>query len=198
MHILIITAHPSSKGLTHKVADNYIEGAKKAGHTTELLNVYTATPRLPYVEYEDYPDWACDQKLRDPYQQAMMKADRLVFIHPIWWGGPPAILKNFLEQTLTPGFAYKFGPRKFIPQRFNILPTGHFKGKKATVIMTCDAYWLVYAVMLFPFLLIWFFFVLFYVGIWQTNFHILSRVKFRSPEYREKWLVRAKRWGSNA
>lgn len=32
----------------------------------------------------------------------------MIFIHPIWWNGPPAILKGFFDRVLLPRFAYKF------------------------------------------------------------------------------------------
>ncbi len=198
MHILIITAHPSSKGLTHKLAARYKIGAESAGHTVDVMDLYSPEHHLPYVHYEDYADWKQHDPVRMPYKTAIMAADRLVFIHPLWWGGPPAIMKNFLEQVLVPGFAYKFAKRMFIPQRLNVTPEGCLKRKKTTVIITFDAYLFMYALMLFPFVIVWYLFILFFCGLWRSNFHLLSRAGFRDETYRQKWLRRAQRWGQRA
>jgi len=35
-------------------------------------------------------------------------ADGIVFVHPDWWGMPPAILKGWIDRILRPGIAYLF------------------------------------------------------------------------------------------
>ena len=35
-------------------------------------------------------------------------ADGIVFVHPDWWGMPPAILKGWIDRVLRPGVAYRF------------------------------------------------------------------------------------------
>ena len=35
-------------------------------------------------------------------------AGGIVFIHPNWWGQPPAILKGWIDRVLRPGVAYRF------------------------------------------------------------------------------------------
>ncbi len=35
-------------------------------------------------------------------------ADHLVWIHPVWWGGLPAITKGFIDRVFLPGFAFKY------------------------------------------------------------------------------------------
>ena len=37
-------------------------------------------------------------------------ADVLTFIYPLWWAGPPAIAKGYLDRVFSAGFAYSFGP----------------------------------------------------------------------------------------
>ena len=39
-HVLIITAHPSSKGFTHKIAESFKTGAEASGKTVEILDLY--------------------------------------------------------------------------------------------------------------------------------------------------------------
>jgi len=44
-------------------------------------------------------------------QQKFLDADRIVMIFPLWWGGPPAILKGWIDRVLACGIAYTDGAR---------------------------------------------------------------------------------------
>ena len=34
-------------------------------------------------------------------------ADHLIWVHPVWWGGLPAITKGFIDRLFLPGFAFR-------------------------------------------------------------------------------------------
>ena len=53
MHSLIITAHPSSKGFTHAIAQKYRETKEKNDHTVEILDLYKTDLKLGYLNYEE-------------------------------------------------------------------------------------------------------------------------------------------------
>jgi NAD(P)H dehydrogenase (quinone) len=197
-NILIIIGHSSTKSLSHKLAHNYAKGAKESGHTVKIIDIYRMDPVLPIANYEDFPDWARDSEIRQHYQEMIKNADKIVVFHPIWWGGLPPLLKNFIDQTLTPGFAYKFTPKKWLPQSLNIKPDGFLKGKRAHVFITYDAYTIVYALMLFPFITIWAVFILSYCGITRMRFTLHQRVRWTGEPKREKWLARATKLGKKA
>src|SRR5690554_5488440 len=59
------------------------------------------------------------------------KNDHLVWIHPVWWGGLPAIMKGFIDRLFLLGFAFQYR------ENFN-----HYdellKGKTALIITTLD------------------------------------------------------------
>jgi putative NADPH-quinone reductase len=55
-------------------------------------------------------------------------ADHLVFVHPLWLGEMPALLKAFLEQVARPGFAYDIKKPPF--------RNGLLSGKSARVVIT--------------------------------------------------------------
>jgi NAD(P)H dehydrogenase (quinone) len=197
-HILIIIGHPSTKSFSHKLAHAYMTGAVEAGHTVKVIDIYRMSPELPLVSYEDFPDWSRDSAVREHYQAMITAADTLVFFHPVWWGGLPPMLKNFIDQMLTPGFAYKYTPKKWLPQALNIKPEGYLKDKKAHVFITYDAYSVVYAAMLFPFVTIWAVFVLFYCGITSMKFTLHQRVRWTSESKKSKWISRAQKLGTKA
>lgn len=176
MHTLIVTAHPASTGFTHKIAAAYERGVVAKGGTVEILDLYKTPLKQEFFAFENPKEPLTGNEHREEIQKMIAKADRLVFVHPLWWGGVPAIMKNFLDQNITSGFAYKYVSRKWIPQVLNVLPKGLLKGKRATVFITCDAHVWLYMLMLFPFLSVWYFFILFYCGIWRVRFKVYGRM----------------------
>ena len=43
------------------------------------------------------------------------EADGLIFVHPNWWSGPPAMLRGWIERVIRQGFAYHFTPEGPVP-----------------------------------------------------------------------------------
>ena len=66
------------------------------------------------------PDLAREQK-------RLAKTDLLVLVFPLWWGGPPAMLKGWFDRVLAYGVAYVDG------RRFD---TGLFQGRRALMAVT--------------------------------------------------------------
>ncbi len=51
---------------------------------------------------------ASDDPLVTTYASELMASDFLFFIHPNWWGQPPAILKGYIDRVIRPPYAYDF------------------------------------------------------------------------------------------
>jgi len=60
-------------------------------------------------------------------QEHVRWADALFFIHPVWWLGFPAAMKNYIDRVYCRGFAFDFGAEGV---------AGLLKGKKACFIAT--------------------------------------------------------------
>ena len=193
--VLVINGHPSTRSLNFALARSFTDGAKKSGHSVTSLDIYRLDPQLPIVNYETADDWSIDQSVREHYQQMIADADVIAIFHPLWWGGWPALLKNFIDQTLTPGFAYHFDEDSKLPKALVVKPKGLLKGKKVRIFITYDAYTILYAAMFMPFIITWALFVLFFCGITNMRFTLHQRVRFSSNSTREKWIDRAFRKG---
>lgn len=129
MKHLIITSHPSSKGFTHRIAKTFLDKALSNGGEVEIMDLYDDEFKLDFLRFEDISKMPED-KIVLKIQDKIKLADNLVFISPMWWYSCTAIMKNFLDRVLTPGFAYKY-EGKLLPKRL-------LKGKSAQVFMTCD------------------------------------------------------------
>lgn len=72
--------------------------------------LFEAARGLPGVDahdlYASYPDYAIDVAAE---QARVARAERLVLLHPVQWYSMPALLKLWLDEVLTWGWAYGTG-----------------------------------------------------------------------------------------
>ncbi|WP_350356667.1 NAD(P)H-dependent oxidoreductase [Fodinibius salsisoli] len=104
--IVIINGHPNTNSFNTALAERYKEGAEQSGSTVQQIIVADLAfdPNLQYgynrrIELE--PD------LREAWKK-IKAADHLVWVHPVWWGGFPAILKGFIDRLFLPGRAFRY------------------------------------------------------------------------------------------
>jgi putative NADPH-quinone reductase len=198
MRVLIVLAHPHPKSFTAKIAKTYKEGAESAGHKIELLDLYKTKLQLGFLKPETKKEYETSQPVRQKLQEKLAWADEIVFIHPLWWGGPPAILKNFLDQTLTPGFAYRHAKeKKFLSKRLNIMPERLLKGRRARLLITCDGQAWTNTLRLMPWLGVWYFYVFRFTGLKMSSFHLFDYMRFRGDLTRSRWLAKVRTLGAH-
>jgi putative NADPH-quinone reductase len=135
MNVLIVTAHPSKEGFTHKIAERFKDTSIAQGHKVKVLDLYDKKWKQDYLSFQntkkDFPITDTTKRV----QTEIDKATHLVFIHPVWWEGMPAIMKNFLDSNLTMGFAFTYSDK---------FPEGLLKGKTASVFVTADGPSIIY------------------------------------------------------
>lgn len=183
---LIITAHPSSQGFTHAIAEMVKQKRELSGGEVEIFDLYKTDLKQDFLRFENIREVPPDP-IRDILQRKICEADELVFIHPIWWLSPPAILKNFLDQNFSARFAYRYVNGKRV---------GLLKGKTARVYVTCDAPIWIYMLLGFPFVTIWVVGVLIFCGIKVEWFSITRMLTLKTDEARQKKLEKIRR-GAN-
>ena len=67
-------------------------------------------------------------------QTELARAELLVLQFPLWWYGPPAILKGWFDRVLTAGFAHgDLDPDLGVPRRYG---DGGLAGRRALVVVT--------------------------------------------------------------
>lgn len=179
MKTLIITAHPSSKGFTHQIAEAYKRGKISKGDSVEILDLYKTEHEQYFLKYEEKSDMGKPDPVRDLMHQKMTEADNLVFVHPLWWIGMPAIMKNWVDVNVSARFAFQY---------INGRPVGLMKGKTASVFITCDgAFWL-YLLIGLPFITIWRFGILGLCGYKVQNIKVFYE-KFRRTDNEQKTFL---------
>lgn len=109
-HVVIIQGHPDPAGghLCHALADAYAEGAQSAGHSVARVEI--ARIDFPLLRTQaEFEQGSLPESLV-PAQQAILAAQHIVILFPLWLGTMPALLKAFLEQVMRPGTAFAYGP----------------------------------------------------------------------------------------
>ena len=105
-NILIINGHPNKDSLNFAIATAYKKGAIQAGAEVKeiIIRELHFNPNLP-SGYKKRTELEPD--LLDAWEKIKW-AEHLVWIHPVWWGGLPAITKGFIDRVFLPGLAFQF------------------------------------------------------------------------------------------
>lgn len=187
--ILVLLGHPRVVSYSGELARSYVHGARRAGANVKYVKLadlhFDATGAH---DYRGAPPLERDLK---HMQQLIMWAEHIVFVYPTWWGGPPALLKGFLDRIITPGFAFKYradgwGWHKYL------------KGRSARLITTMGGPWLlnhfVYGapgIKMLKWATLWF------TGIWPvrvTEFTSLN-TRWVTDKKRRRFMLQAKKIG---
>jgi NAD(P)H dehydrogenase (quinone) len=186
MKTLIITAHPSKAGFTHKIAAAYAEEIRKKQGEAEILDLYAQENRQDFLMFEDVRNMPDDPSVKR-MQEKIVQADELVFVFPLWWYGEPAIMKNFWDKNFTPRFAYHYVDHR---------PVGLLKGKTARVFFTSDGPWYYQWLLLQPVKKIWRIARLRFCGIKMKSFSVFGSMRERDEKNREQLLLKVRRLAS--
>lgn len=131
MHILVVFVHPSPKCFNREILATVRDEVAAKGHVCVVrdLNAEKFNPVLSEADFESFNRGTAPKDVKK-MQDAVQAADIVVFIHPVWWYGLPAILKGWIDRVFSYGFAYGHDSRGVKPLLF---------GKKAIVINTAGA-----------------------------------------------------------
>lgn len=127
--ILIINGHPNKNSFNAGITKAYIEGAIQSGAELKELTIAELqfNPNLQFG-YQQRTELEPDLLLA---WEMIQWADHLVWIHPVWWGGLPAITKGFIDRLFLPGFVFQYREKSLFWDKF-------LTGKSARIITTLD------------------------------------------------------------
>jgi NAD(P)H dehydrogenase (quinone) len=98
--IVILVGHARIGTFCEALGEAYKRGAQAGGHQAELF--LTASMAFDPVLHEGFAELQPLEPDLKAAHDAMLAADHLVIIFPLWLGTLPAILKGFLERVLQP------------------------------------------------------------------------------------------------
>jgi len=127
--VLVINGHPDQKSFNWALSQAYAQGAIKGNAEVQTIHIQALDfdPNLAFGYREK-------TTLEPDLEQAIAQiqwCDHMVWIHPIWWYGYPALMKGFIDRIFLPGITFKYQEGKPFPERL-------LKGKTAHIICTAD------------------------------------------------------------
>jgi len=134
MNTLIIYTHPNHQSLNY----SFLEAVKKGlavnskNNTIQILDLYRENfdPRLLFNEFQKRSTMHTEPSMQK-YRDQVIWAKQIIFIYPIWWGRPPAMLLGYFDRLFSTNFAYK--------NKKGFLTEGLLTGKSVTFISTMKA-----------------------------------------------------------
>ncbi|MHC0446277.1 NAD(P)H-dependent oxidoreductase [Flavobacterium sp. 3-218] len=185
--ILIINGHPNPESFNFGIAESYKNGAIASGAQIETITIANLnfSPNLKFG-YQKRTDLEPD--LVESWEK-IKRADHLVWIHPVWWGGLPAITKGFIDRLFLPGMAFQYRENSVWWDKL-------LKGKTAHIITTLDQpswyYRLIYGR---PSVNQLKKSTLEFCGVKPVKVSYIGIVKGSSEEQRKKWLEKVYNFG---
>jgi NAD(P)H dehydrogenase (quinone) len=144
MRVLIVHAHPEPQSFNAALTRAATEALRGNGHEVTVSDLYAdhfdpVAGRHDFLQaanpdrfhYQSEQENAAVKRGFAPdiarEQTRLLSADLLVLQFPLWWGGPPAIVKGWLDRVLAYGVAYVDGRR---------FTSGLFRGRRAILSVT--------------------------------------------------------------
>jgi len=127
--ILIINGHPNPSSFNFGIAESYLKGAFASGAEVETITI-AALNFNPNLQFGYQQRTELEPDLLESWKK-IKRADHLVWIHPVWWGGLPAITKGFIDRLFLPGMAFQYRENSVWWDKL-------LKGKTAHIITTLD------------------------------------------------------------
>jgi NAD(P)H dehydrogenase (quinone) len=147
MRTLVVLAHPEPRSFNAALCAVAVGTLRELGHEVEVSDLY----RMRFAPVVDRGDFTT---VRDPERmnvsleqrhaaangglapdvlaelEKLQRADLLILQFPLWWFGPPAILKGWIDRTFVSGVVYG---------RSALFEGGRLRGKRAMVSVTTGA-----------------------------------------------------------
>lgn len=109
MRVLVVYAHPVETSYNHALFTGAVEALQEAGHEVDPMDLYAENfdavlSREERLIYHDVPE-NLTPAIKS-YVDRLRAADAIVFVHPVWNYGYPAILKGFFDRIFIPGVSF--------------------------------------------------------------------------------------------
>ena len=140
MHVLIVQAHPEPGSFNGQLTTVACAALEAAGQRVTISDLYaqnfdpleaaasitTASTRAASCRWPSSATRASEARCHRTFSRRskLEAADLLLLQFPLWWHGPPAMLKGWFDRVFVSGRIYRSRKR---------YDSGHFRGKRAAL-----------------------------------------------------------------
>ena len=115
MRCLVVYCHPNPESFSASLYRATLETLQTRGDEVRSFDLYAddfqpVLTREERIAYLDNPGFI--EARVQAHTDALKWCEHLVFVFPIWFYGPPAMLKGWLERVWLPGVAFLPPPEK--------------------------------------------------------------------------------------
>ena len=109
MKVHVVHAHPVETSYNRALFNAVCETLRAKGDEVDALNLYdedfrAAMTRQERLDYHVVPGNLTPEI--KPYVDRLRACDKIVFVHPVWNYGYPAILKGYFDRIFLPGVSF--------------------------------------------------------------------------------------------
>ena len=115
MKTLVVHCHPNPQSFNAALFGAACDALRQGGQELRTIDLYAegfdpVMKRDERMAYLDNPGLI--EARVQAHVDAVRWAEHLVFVYPVWFHGPPAMLKGWLERVFLPGVAFALPSRK--------------------------------------------------------------------------------------
>lgn len=110
MKVTLILGHQKPGSFNHAIADTIRQTLLELGHEVRFHDLYQDGFDPVLKAGEDKLDQADLPADIQAYIEEVKESQGLIFVHPNWWGGPPAMLRGWIDRVFRQNSIYNFTP----------------------------------------------------------------------------------------
>jgi NAD(P)H dehydrogenase (quinone) len=133
MLILELLCNPRPASFNHALAERARGLLVAQGHQVLFHDLY-AEGFDPVMDSAELARGYSLDPLVQLHGKELEKSEGLLVFHPDWWGGPPALLKGWIDRVLSQGIGYDLEGAEFAAKEWKPL----LGGKRGLVYVTSD------------------------------------------------------------
>ncbi len=109
MKVLIIFGHPNPDSFNGLILNKIKNKLTEKGYEFIVKNLYDSNfnPMLSMGDFIKMTSKTVSDDVALEHSDIGW-AEAIVLIYPVWWSGPPAIVKGWFDRVLTEGFAFTY------------------------------------------------------------------------------------------
>jgi NAD(P)H dehydrogenase (quinone) len=103
--VLVVYAHPDPESFIAAVCDRVVSTLARNGHAVDVLDLYGEgfDPLFNVDDLRAHDDHLPPSGELAEHVERVRRVRVIVFVYPTWYGGPPAMLKGWIDRVFTPG-----------------------------------------------------------------------------------------------
>lgn len=117
MRVLVLHAHPDPASFSAALYRETLAALNEAGHSVTAFDLYERgfDPVLSRAEWQGYVKVPDNRAGLEADVAALLEAEAIVFVFPVWNFGLPAMLKGYLDRVFLPGVSFHLTDRRIAP-----------------------------------------------------------------------------------